>query len=49
MKISNISTMVMGTPWRNLLFVKVETDEGLVGWGEARPVGWRRTGDRLLE
>ncbi len=39
MKISNVSTMVMGTPWRNLLFVKVETDEGLVGWGEARPVG----------
>lgn len=39
MKISNVSTMVMGTPWRNLLFVKVETDDGLVGWGEARPVG----------
>ena len=39
MKISNVSTMVMGTPWRNLLFVKVETDEGLVGWSEARPVG----------
>ena len=39
MKISNVSTMVMGTPWRNLLFVKVETDDGLVGWAEARPVG----------
>ena len=38
MKISNVSTMVMGTPWRNLLFVKVETDDGLVGWSEARPV-----------
>jgi galactonate dehydratase len=39
MKISKVTPMVMGTPWRNLLFVKVETDDGLVGWGEARPVG----------
>lgn len=39
MKITKVTPMVMGTPWRNLLFVKVETDEGLVGWGEARPVG----------
>lgn len=38
MKITKISTMVMGTVWRNLLFVKVETDEGLIGWGEARPL-----------
>lgn len=39
MKISKVTTMVMGTPWRNLLFAKVETDDGLVGWGEARPLG----------
>jgi len=39
MKISKVTTQVMGTPWRNLLFVKVETDDGLIGWGEARPVG----------
>ena len=38
MKITNVTPMVMGTPWRNLLFVKVETDEGIVGWGEARPL-----------
>ena len=38
MKITNVTPMVMGTPWRNLLFVKVETDEGLVGWGECRPL-----------
>jgi len=38
MKISNIKTMVLGTPWRNLSYVKVETDEGLVGWGECRSV-----------
>jgi galactonate dehydratase len=28
--------MVLGTRWRNLTFVKVETDEGIVGVGEAR-------------
>ena len=36
MKISKVTPMVMGTPWRNLTFVKVETDDGLVGVGEVR-------------
>jgi galactonate dehydratase len=36
MKISKITPMVLGTAWRNLTFVKVETDEGLVGVGEVR-------------
>jgi galactonate dehydratase len=30
--------MILGTEWRNLTYVKVETDEGLVGVGEARVV-----------
>jgi galactonate dehydratase len=38
MKITKVTPLVMGTPWRELLFVKVETDEGLVGVGEARPL-----------
>ncbi|MCP2164205.1 mandelate racemase/muconate lactonizing enzyme family protein [Goodfellowiella coeruleoviolacea] len=36
MKISNVRTAVLGTPWRNLTFVLVDTDEGLTGVGEAR-------------
>jgi len=36
MKISRITPMVLGTAWRNLTFLKVETDDGLVGVGEAR-------------
>ena len=36
MKISRITPMVLGTAWRNLTFLKVETDEGLTGVGEAR-------------
>ncbi len=36
MKITNVTPLVLGTPWRNLTFVKVETDEGIYGLGEVR-------------
>jgi galactonate dehydratase len=36
MKISSITTHVLGTPWRDLTYVQVHTDEGLVGVGETR-------------
>ena len=36
MKISNVTPLIYGTEWRNIAFLKVETDEGLVGVGEAR-------------
>ena len=35
MKIAAISTRVVNARMRNWVFVKVETDQGLVGWGEA--------------
>ena len=35
MKITEIKTFVVGNPWKNWVFVKVLTDAGLVGWGEA--------------
>lgn len=38
MKITNVTPLVLGTAWRDLLFVKVETDEGITGWGEVRPL-----------
>ena len=34
MKITAVEPLVMGTSWRNLVFIKVRTDEGLVGIGE---------------
>lgn len=43
MKITKVSPLVLGTPWRNLTFVKVETDEGLVGLAEARVVNRTET------
>jgi len=36
MKITGVTPLVLGTPWRNLTFVKVETDEGIYGLGEVR-------------
>ncbi len=36
MKIVNVTPMTMGTDWRNITFVKVETDDGLVGVADAR-------------
>ncbi|MBX6769016.1 MAG: mandelate racemase/muconate lactonizing enzyme family protein, partial [Actinomadura rubrobrunea] len=39
MRITKIGTHVVGTPWRNLTFVTVHTDEGLTGVGETRMLG----------
>ncbi len=36
MRITDVQALAMSTPWRDLTFVKVTTDEGLVGWGECR-------------
>jgi galactonate dehydratase len=38
-KITNVTTHVLGTPWRDLTFVQVHTDDGLVGVGETRMLG----------
>ena len=34
MKISAVRPLVLGTPWRDLTFVVIETDEGLRGGGQ---------------
>ena len=38
MKISAARTTVVGTPWRELVFLELETDTGLVGTSEVRMV-----------
>ena len=35
MKITDMKTFVVGNPWKNWIFLKLYTDEGLVGLGEA--------------
>ncbi|MCK9930209.1 mandelate racemase/muconate lactonizing enzyme family protein [Frankia sp. Mgl5] len=39
MKIADVRTHVYGTPWRDLTYVQVFTDDGLVGVGETRMLG----------
>ena len=39
MKITHVDTFVLGTPWRDLTYVRVRTDDGLVGAGETRMLG----------
>ena len=34
MKIINMKSLVVGNPWKNWIYVKLETDEGITGWGE---------------
>ena len=38
MKITDLRTTVVGTPWRELVFLELMTDEGLIGVSEARMV-----------
>ncbi|MPZ96853.1 MAG: galactonate dehydratase [Propionibacteriales bacterium] len=40
MKITNLTSVVVGAGMRNWVFVKITTDEGIVGWGEAT-TEWR--------
>ena len=35
MKISDVRTVIVGNPWKNWIFVVVETDDGLIGIGVA--------------
>ena len=35
MKVSRIRTLVVGNPWKNWIYVLVETDDGVTGLGEA--------------
>ena len=35
MKITEIKTFVVGNPWKNWIFIKLYTDEGITGLGEA--------------
>lgn len=44
-RITHASTVVVGTPWRELVFLELATDQGLVGLGEVRMVN--KTGTLL--
>ncbi|RAV20930.1 mandelate racemase/muconate lactonizing enzyme family protein [Paenibacillus contaminans] len=43
LKIVDIETYIVGNPWKNWLFVKVRTDEGIEGIGEGTLNGFAKT------
>lgn len=43
MRITEFSTWVVQTPWRNLTYLCLETDSGICGYGEVRVVGKTHT------
>jgi galactonate dehydratase len=43
MKTTGFRTLCLGTPWRNLSYIVIETDEGISGVGEARVLGKTHT------
>jgi galactonate dehydratase len=40
MKITHIEPVSVGNPWKSWTFVRVETDEGITGWGEGSVNGF---------
>ena len=38
MKVTASTPLVLGTAWRELVFLRVDTDEGISGYGEVRPL-----------
>jgi galactonate dehydratase len=47
MKVTTVDVFLIGAAWRNYIFVKIQTDDGVVGWGEAT-LGWKETAVREL-
>lgn len=49
MKISNFEIFVLGTPWRNLTYLRLELEDGTYGWGEARILSKTHTVTEFLK
>jgi galactonate dehydratase len=47
MKVTKVDCFLIAAAWRNYTFVKIQTDSGLVGWGEGT-LGWKETAVREL-
>jgi galactonate dehydratase len=46
-KITNVEVFLVGAKWRQFTLVKLTTDSGLVGWGDAT-LGWKEDAVRAL-
>ncbi|MBX0331401.1 mandelate racemase/muconate lactonizing enzyme family protein [Oscillochloris sp. ZM17-4] len=48
MKITDVTTYIVGNPWKNWVFTRVDTDEGIHGIGEATLNGFAKTVDAAI-
>ena len=49
MKITKINTYIVGNPWKNWVFVKLETDEGVHGIGEGTVMYFAKTVEAAIQ
>lgn len=49
MRITNVETRIAGNAWKNWLFVRVSTDEGVTGYGEGTVNGFAATVAAAIE
>src|SRR5262249_28179436 len=49
MKITEATTYIVGNPWKNWVFLRLETDEGIHGIGEATLNAFARTTATAIE
>lgn len=48
MKITDVKTYIVGNPWKNWLFTRVDTDEGIHGIGEATLNGFTKSTEAAI-
>src|SRR5918912_1110828 len=49
MKITDVTTYIVGNAWKNWVFTRVDTDEGLHGIGEATLNGFAKTVEAAIQ
>ena len=49
MRIASVETRIVGNAWKNWLFVRVETDEGIHGYGEGTLNAFSATVEAAIE
>jgi len=47
MKVTRVEVFLVAAKWRNFTLVKIDTDSGIVGWGEGT-LGWKETAVREM-
>src|SRR3972149_753025 len=48
MKITDVKTYIVGNPWKNWVFTRVDTDAGLLGRGGATVNGFAKTAEAAV-